>query len=77
MFSPTSMSAMSIDTISNAVWASSPRSQHGLGNRIGIFHHDQMAVGRADRSDDPFADAGDDRLFGRSADELLQGWCAR
>ena len=30
MFSPTSMSAMSIDTIWNAVWASSPRSRTAL-----------------------------------------------
>ena len=31
-----------------------------------------MALGRADRRDDAFADAGDDRLFRRAADELRQ-----
>ena len=66
------MSAMSIETISNAVCESSRRGQHRLRNAIGIRQHVGMRFGRADGADDAFADAGDDRLFGRSADQLIQ-----
>ena len=47
MLSPTSMSAISIDTISKAVWAVELAGEHGLGNAVGIFEHDFVAFRRS------------------------------
>ena len=69
MFSPTSMSAMSIERISNAVLASRPLCEHGLGDVVGVLQHVLVVGGRADGGDDALADAGDDRLLGGAADE--------
>ena len=77
MFSPTSMSAMSMETISKAVCESKSSCQHGLGDHIGIRQHLAMVVGGTDGADDSFTDACDDRLFGRTADQLLRDWRAR
>ena len=71
MFSPTVISAMSIERISNAVLASRPLLQHRLGDRVGVFQHVLVVLGRADGVDDAFADAGDDRFFGGPADQAL------
>ena len=49
-----------------------PAGQHSLGNPVGIGEHVGMPFRRADRADDPLADAGDDRLLGRPADQLAQ-----
>ena len=49
-----------------------PPRQHRLGNAVGVLQHFGVRLGRADRADDAFADAGDDRLFGRTADQLIQ-----
>ena len=46
--------------------------QHRLGNPVRVFEHDLVRFGRADRADDPFADAGDDRFLGGPADELIE-----
>ena len=40
--------------------------------RSGILQHHGVRFGRADRADDAFADAGDDRFLGRPADELIE-----
>ena len=72
MFSPTSMSAMSIDTISKAVCESSRRASTVLEMLHRVGQHFVVRLGRADGADDPLADAGDDRLFGGPADQLLQ-----
>ena len=62
---------MSIETISNAVLRRAGGPAPG-GDPVGIFQHLHVVVGRADGADDAFADAGDDRFFGRPADQLLQ-----
>ena len=72
MLSPTSMSAMSIETISNAVCESSLRASTAFEMRSGFCQHLGVRLGRADGADDAFADAGDDRLFGRAADQLVE-----
>ena len=41
-----------------------------LGDRVGVLHDIEVALGRADRRDDPLADPRDDRLLGGPADEL-------
>ena len=72
MFSPTSMSAMSIETISKAVCESSRRASTVLEMRSGFCQHFVVRLGRADGADDALAHAGDDRLFGGPADQLVQ-----
>ncbi len=69
MLSPTSMSAMSIERISNAVPASSPFSRTRLEIRVGILQDEVVRLGRADRRDDPLAHPGDDGFLGGTADE--------
>ena len=72
MFSPTSTSAMSIETISKAVCESSRRASTVLEMRSGFSSTSQCEFGRADGADDALAHPGDDRLFGGPADQLLQ-----
>ena len=46
--------------------------QDSLGDRVGVFEHQLIRIGRADGVDDPFADAGDNRFLGRTADEPIE-----
>ena len=77
MFSPTSMSAMSIETISNAVLRIELPVEHRLGDAVGVLQHVHVVVGRADGADDAFADAGDDRLLASPRRSAAAGWPAR
>ena len=72
MFSPTSISAMSIETISNAVCASSEFFSTACEIRLRVGQHVGVVLGRADGLDDALADAGDDRLLGGPADEAVE-----
>ena len=63
---------MSIETISNAVCESSRRASTAFEIRSGFSSTSIVRVGRADGADDAFAHPGDDRLFGGSADQLIQ-----
>ena len=72
MFSPTDTSPMSMETISKAVWASRRRPSTVFEMRSGRGQHFAVRLGRAQGADDALADAGDDRLFGGPADQLLQ-----
>ncbi len=45
--------------------------EHRLRDAVGMLHHLQVAVGRADGRDDAFAHPRDDRLLGGPADQLL------
>ena len=72
MFLATSISATSIDTISNAVCESSELLQHGLGDQVRVGQHVGVMLGVADGLDDALADAGDDGLLGGAADEAVE-----
>ena len=72
MFSATSISATSIDTISNAVCESSELLQHRLRDQVGVGQHVGVVLGAADGLDDALADAGDDGLLGGPADQAVE-----
>ena len=72
MFLPTSTSAMSIETISNAVPASRPFGEHRLRDAVGILEHFLVIDGGADRRHDALADARDDRRLARAADVAVE-----
>ena len=49
-----------------------PLFEHALGDRVRFLEHLQVGLGRADRIDDAFADAGDDGLVGGTADQAVE-----
>ena len=63
---------MSIETISNAVCASSELCSTACEIMFGLASTSLWSLGRADGLDDALADAGDDRLLGRPADQPLE-----
>ncbi len=46
--------------------------EHSLGDRVGLLEDLLVGVGRADGIDDALADARDDRLVGRTADQAVE-----
>ena len=61
-----------METISKAVCESNRRESTILEMRSGILQHHVVRHGRADGADNALADAGDNRLLGGPADQLLQ-----
>ena len=72
MLSPTSISATSIDTISNAVCESSEFLSTACEIRFGLASTSLWCSARADGLDDALADAGDDGFLGGAADEAVE-----
>ena len=61
-----------MERISKAVPASRPRASTVLEMLSGILQHVLVALGRADGGDDALADAGDDGVLLRAADEAVE-----